>query len=150
MEAITINGKTYTPEFNYGFFKNLRKELNTNNPIDQLLSGLADNDPETLITMVHTGLMSQANTPSKEDVANGMDELFAEMKDDELFRDAVKELQKSGFLLAMTKRWMKSSERMLKASKEVLENVSEKEQAQAEMELAQVDNIVKTVKKYLK
>ncbi|TLQ05483.1 hypothetical protein FEZ51_02160 [Pediococcus stilesii] len=151
MQALTINGTDYMPEFNFGFYKNLSKELNSNNAIDTLLSGLAANNPEILIQMVHAGLMNQKNTPSTEDVANALDERFAEAEGDELFCEAVKDLQSSGFLKSKMAQWKRYIENVMANSEKVLKNLSDvEEKIQGEMAVNESKVLVKTIDNYLK
>lgn len=115
MQALNINDKVLIPKINFRFRSVLGKKLGDEQDqsgFTKLITGLVQQDPDALLTFYEAALAK--DHPNQEDLFDALDEQI--LKDDvtekAAFKDAVNELNNSGFFKMKAKAWKKYNEQL--------------------------------------
>lgn len=129
MENLRINDNVLTPKFNFSFSKEIEKRLASDQDtgFNNLVYGLLDEDPDTLIAALYSSFASLTGMirPSEDQI---VDAIVNDLVDDEkahaLFIDIVKEIVGNGFLHLKLNKFKKNLNDIIEIGGERLNKLS--------------------------
>lgn len=129
MENLTINDKVLTPKFNFAFSKEIEKRLATDQDtgFNNLVYGLLDEDPDTLIAAFYSSFASLTGMirPTEDQIVDALaNELVDDAKAHALFVSIVKEIVANGFLHLKLNKFRKSLKNIIEIGNERLNKLS--------------------------
>lgn len=129
MENFNINGNVIAPKFNFAFSKEIEKRLASKEDtgFNNLIYGLLDEDPDTLITAIYSSFASLTGVvrPSEDQIVDALtNDLVDDAKAHGLFLDIVKEIVANGFLFLKLKKFRKNLNEIIELGNERLAKLS--------------------------
>lgn len=155
MENLTINDKVLAPKFNFAFSKEIEKRLASDQDtgFNNLVYGLLDEDPDTLIAAFYSAFASLTGMirPTEDQIVDALtNDLVDDDKAHALFVGIVKEIVANGFLHLKLNKFKKSLTNIIEIGSERLNKLSNDglnltDQAAIDKNKEQVDQVTQGI-----